>query len=117
MKNGEVFTEQMSSFILLDKVDNWKKSYEKQIKDLEEKIANFCSKHGYEKLEDVHVLDRDKKYMGAELNSLGYVANVSNLDSVFEKVDVPLDIKMGYYKIVDDELILDEAMRARLWEE
>lgn len=117
MKKNDAFVTLDSSVLLLEKVKIWRANYEDKVKELENKINSFCRKHGYEKLEDIHVLDKGKKYMGAELNSLGYVANVSNLDSVFEKVDIPLDVKMGYYKIVDDELVLDEAMRARLWGE
>lgn len=115
MKIKDPFVNQDSSVILLEKVKKWKADLENKIKQLEEKIYNFHTKHGYSSLEEMRVMDKDKKYIGAEVNELGYITDTSAIDNFFLKVDIPLDIKMGYYKIDGNKLKLDEAMRARLW--
>lgn len=126
MIEKEKLIDMDSSELILRKIVDLKNKYEEKIKKLEEdhkneikkienKINSFVTKHGYNSLEELKVLDNHKRYIGAELNELGYVKSVSLIDSFFDQTTIPDNLSMGYYKIKNNELVLDEAMRARLW--
>lgn len=67
-------------------------------------------------LDDILVIKRNKQYLGVQTNKQGYVTDVIVIDGVLEYTSMPDDVKKGYYKLIDNKLVVDEKMKVKLWE-
>lgn len=103
---------------------------EKLINDLEiinNKLYHFlvdCGVHPNDRklstlvglLDDILVIKGNKKYLGVQTNKQGYVTDVIVIDGVLEYTPMPDDVEKGYYKLIDNKLVVDEKMKVKLWE-
>lgn len=69
-----------------------------------------------ELLDDILVIKSNKQYLGIQTNKQGYVTDIIVIDGVLEYTPMPDDVKKGYYKLIDNKLVVDEKMKVKLWE-
>ena len=88
-------------------------------------LSNFLVENGVrtqdqklvEIVESVKKLKTMKKgniYYGLMLDENGYIMNGFKIDDFVLKSVLPIDYKMGYYKYIDEKIVLDEERQRQI---
>lgn len=95
------------------------------IPELKRVIKEFVEKHGgkYDgtdamtavmSLATTKAIENNVPYMGVIVEN-GYVKDIVPVNDFMKTIEVPEDLKRGYYKYENGKLIVDEARKALLW--
>ena len=92
------------------------------IKWLEDNDIEFNGGNIFELLDDLfentRVFKKNNDYHYVEFNEDGYISKyqIINGDVVdYDKTNIPQDIDLGYYKLVNDSIIKDKEREELLW--
>jgi len=98
--------------IYFDRLEKW----------LEENDITFNGDTLYKLLDDMfentRVFKKNNDYHYVEFNNEGYISKyqIINGDVIdCDKTDIPQDIDLGYYKLVNDSIIKDKEREELLW--
>ena len=67
-------------------------------------------------IDKVKIFKKGTSYHYVELDDYGYIKDYSIIKGdIIEDVDIPNDIKYGYYKLDGNKIIKDKEMEMKLW--